>query len=243
MQVVILAAGRGTRLPGETPKILREINGKALFRRALEQAAEVSRTPIVVCQAVMLEAMQRVAPMRLRPSFSLVHHIQQGAALSLLTAAGNLQDSKPVMVMDCDTIFASGVLMRFAAFAQRAFTAGKRSVVLTFVPKDDSARYSFAAVDTAEDTEFPHVAMVVEKQRISNVATCGVHAFATWEQVREAIYEMVILRTMTNGEYYLAPAHNNIVGTTAMLIEAKEFTHVGTPAELEAYERAVSKAR
>jgi hypothetical protein len=189
------------------------------------------------------ERLSKNTPVSIYPLFSPIHVTQQGAALSLLTAAGRMQDDEPLLVMDCDTIFASGTMMRFADFATRAFAAGKNSAVLTFVPNDDSARYSFAAVDTQEDTPFPHVAMVVEKERISNVATCGVHAFASWTVVRQAIYEMVILQTMTNGEYYLAPAHNNIVGTTAMLIVADQFNHVGTPAELEAYERAVSATR
>jgi len=241
MQVVILAAGRGIRFAGETPKVLLHVNGKVLFRYALEQAAEVSRIPVVVCQAEMEDALRAKTPPSIHPNFNPIYYIQQGAAMSLLTAAGRLKDSEPVLIMDCDTIFAGGVLLRFAAFAKRAFVAGKNSAILTFIPKDDSSRYSFAAVDTAEDTPFPHVAVVVEKERISNVATCGVHAFATWAQARQAIFEMMILGDTTNGEYYLAPAHNNIVGTTAMLIEASEFNHVGTPAELEAYEQAVSK--
>lgn len=239
MQVVILAAGRGTRLTSEVPKILRSVNGKTLFRHALEQAAEVDRNPIVVCPDKM--PLQSKDVPSIRPRLSPIQYTQQGAALSLLTAAGKLKDEEPIIVMDCDTIFASGVILRFANFAKRAFAAGKNSAVLTFVPKDDSERYSFAAVDSTEDTEFPHVAMVVEKQRISNVATCGVHAFATWAQARQAIFEMVILGITTNDEYYLAPAHNNIVGTTAMLIETREFNHVGTTIELEAYEQAVSK--
>jgi hypothetical protein len=161
--------------------------------------------------------------------------------MSLLTAAGRLKDDEPVLIMDCDTIFAKGVLHRFAAFSRRAFAAGKNSTVLTFAPTDSSARYSFAAVDTTEDTEFPHVSAVVEKERISMFATCGVHAFASWSILRQAVFEMVIIGTMTNGEYYVSPVHNTIVGTTAMLIKAEEFNHVGTTAELEAYEQAIFK--
>lgn len=243
MQVVILAAGRGTRLPGEVPKILRRVRDRSLFRHALEQAGEVTCTPVVVCQSSMRHELRAQVPTRFKGTkFSPVDYIQQGAALSLLTAAGRLKDDEPVLVMDCDTIFATGVLQRFAQFSKSAFAVGKNSTLLTFIPTDDSTRYSFAAVDTCEDTTYPHVAAVAEKVRISNVATCGVHAFATWAQARQAIFELVILGTTTNNEYYLAPIHNNIVNTTAMLIDGSEFNHVGTLEELEAYEQAVPKA-
>lgn len=243
MQVVILAAGRGTRLPGEVPKILRMARGSTLFRHALEQALEVTKTPIVVCQKNTKQRLRETVPTRLRTTkFSSVDYVQQGAAMSLLAATGRLKDDEPVMVMDCDTIFAKGVLHRFAAFSKRAFALGKNSTILTFVPTDNSSRYSFAGVDTTEDTEFPHVYTVAEKQRISMFATCGVHAFSKWSILRQAIFEMVILGVMTNNEYYVSPVHNTIVGTTAMLIEASEFNHVGTTDELEAYEQAVSKA-
>lgn len=239
MQVVILAAGRGERFVSNgvvTPKPLLPARGKTMIQRALEQAAEVNKAPVVVCLLDLYAALHKHTPKGMYPVRVPVRFVQKGAAMSVLAATGVIRDTDPVLIMDCDTVFAPGVLTKFATFAETCFSAGTQSAMLCFKPSDESARYSFVNI---KDNL---VEQVVEKVRISGTASCGVHAFQTWELAKRAIYEMVILSTMTNGEYYLAPAHNNLLITTAMIIGANEFTHVGTPAELEAYEQAIPKA-
>lgn len=241
MQVVILAAGRGERFQQQgvlMPKPLLSANNKRLITHALLQAAEVSARPIVVCPEFLVSDLKCHVPMNVFPTFVPVRHTQQGAAMSLLTAAGMLDDDKPIMVTDCDTLFAQGVLRRFRAFVDRAFNKCSppwESALLCFRPLDDSARYSFVRFERAH-AEYPCVGAVAEKVRISSKASCGVHAFASWALARQAIYEMVILRSLVKNEYYLAPAHNNIQRKTAMFINPNDFKHVGTPEELQEYE-------
>lgn len=247
MQIVLLAAGRGERFLVEgtlTPKLLLKANGQRMISMAMAQTLEIGYYPIVVCMEQLVADFTYHTPPLVHPIFAPIRYTQQGAAMSLLAATGKLRDDQPVLVMDCDTIFAPGVLGQFTRFADTAFKTGWDSAVLCFKPKDDSARYSFAVIDepVSRARKALVVTQIVEKQRISDTATCGVHAFATWEKARRAIYEMVILGITTNDEYYLAPVHNNLANVTAMLIGAAEFTHVGTPAELEAYEQTVSKA-
>jgi dTDP-glucose pyrophosphorylase len=210
-----------------------------MIEHAMKQAATVSKDPIIVCPEFLVADLRIKTPVGMRATLVPVRHTQQGAALSLLTAAGMLEDDKPVLVMDCDTIFKDGVLSQFAAFAERAFAKNYDSALLCFhvPPSDRTERYSFAAVEQTT-AQFPIVKGVVEKRRVSDVASCGVHAFRTWALARRAVYENVILGVMTNGEYYLAPVHNNLVTVTAMIIQPSEFAHVGTPAEVAAYEKA-----
>lgn len=240
MQVVILAAGRGDRFRQHgqmIPKPMLHVKGKRMLTRALEQAAEVSLSPVVVCMATALPELRYHVPERMVPEFVPIRYVQKGAAMSLLTAACALKDDEPVMVLDCDTVYAPNVLKRFDGYVGRAFTAGFESALLCFTPTDDSARYSFVKLATRSDARQPAiVSTVAEKVRISDTASCGAHAYASWAVARQAIYEMVILDSLVNGEYYLAPSHNNVRKTTAMVIESSEFYHVGTPAELEAYE-------
>lgn len=246
MQVVVLAAGRGERFISNgvsTPKLLLRLGagGRSMFNNALNQAAEISHEPVVVCMEHLQRELSLQAPSNVEPIYSLIRFTQQGAAMSLLSAHGLLRDEDPVLILDCDTIYAPGVLSRFNTFSSLAFGEhGYDSTVLCFKPKELSARYSF--VKTSGKGKFPLVTHVVEKVAISDTATCGVHAFASWERARQSIYEMVILSTKTNNEYYLAPTHNNLNKTAAMLITPSEFTHVGTPDELADYQLAVGGA-
>lgn len=47
-QVVILAAGKGTRLKSSSPKVLTEVNGKSIIIRQLENLASICAKPIIV---------------------------------------------------------------------------------------------------------------------------------------------------------------------------------------------------
>jgi hypothetical protein len=109
---------------------------------------------------------------------------------------------------------------------------------MCFKPDDDSARYSFVKTGTDDCT----VEQVAEKLRVSDLATCGVHAFTSWYALRSAICKMEAAEDTTNGEYYLAPAHNYVLTSKAFTVAQGEFTAIGTPAQLEAYERSVSAA-
>lgn len=245
MQVVILAAGRGTRLIGEVAKPLMKIHGMSMLSYSVRQAHEVTNEPVVICNYAIRSAVANIVDVTDDNCTTIIdlNYVQNGAAMTLLAATAALDENEPVMVTDCDTIFSFGVMKKFSAFADHAFNNGMDSAVLCFKPTDNSDRYSFVELINGTDPAgFVFVIDVREKERISDVATCGVHAFSSWRVLREAICGMVMFSEPVKGEWYLAPVHDHIKRTAAMIIEANEFHHVGTTAELEAYEQTVSKA-
>jgi dTDP-glucose pyrophosphorylase len=250
MQVVILAAGRGDRFAsaGYTQmKPLIPVNGHAMIWYALRQAMAVSlgteiHEAIVLCPQSIRHDVWTEAPEDCVPKIIGVQHTQRGAAMTLLAAAAVLDEDQPVLVMDCDSIIDPALIKAFVAHAEAHFThplSSTVSMVLTFKPTDGSARYSFVEYEGQEVTR------IVEKQPISDMATCGVHVFKTWSRLRAAIAAMVFYDNSTNGEFYLAPVHSYMLRMGDVLlheIPEKEFHVVGTPEQLEAYEQAVSKA-
>lgn len=125
--------------------------------------------------------------------------------MNLLTAAGVLRDEAPVLVLNCDVVLPPYALARFEDAARTAFAKGAQSIVLCFEATDGALNRSYVNIDAKGNA-----AQIVQGVRISDLASCEVHAFVTWEVARRAIYEMVILGTKTDGKFYLAPAHNNL---------------------------------
>ena len=235
MQVVILAAGRGDRFvkAGYTlPKPLIPARGKPMVQYAMAQVRAINDRPIVLCPDALRYDIWRAAPIDMLPTVIGVSHVQSGAAMTLLAAAAALDEKEPVLVVDCDSVIAPAAMERFVAYAKAQFAQDVDSAVMCFQPTDDSARYSF--VKTADDDT---VVQVAEKVRISNLATCGAHAFTSWYALRSAICKMAAAEDTTNGEYYLAPVHNYVSVSKAFTVAAWEFVAIGTPDQLEAYEQ------
>jgi hypothetical protein len=168
-----------------------------------------------------------------RPELRSVKYTQAGAACTLLAAAAALDEDKPVLVMDCDTIIAPEIIAGFAAASLEAFVSGAESALLCFNSTDSSEQWSFVDVDPLE----PMRLTVREKVRISNIATAGVHAFKSWVVLRTALCRLISDHVTYNGEYYLAPVHNGLRAVVRMMPETAHHP-VGTPEQLKAYEDA-----
>ena len=192
--------------------ILADKDAPEAVEQSLVRALEVTATPVVVCPLDLYTSLQRYTPAGVRPIRVPLRYAQKGAAMSLLAATGVVKDADAVIVMDCSARLGLGALARFAEFSNTCFKAEAQSTMLCFTAKDGDDAHSFV---TLRDNV---VQQVVDGGRVSDVASSGVHAFQTWEVAKRAVYEMVILGTMTDGLYNLAPAHNNLQFTTAMVL-------------------------
>lgn len=242
MEAVILAAGKGDRFASvgyTTIKPLILAKGRPMISYALDQAAVVNRRPVIVCPESVVTDIWGCVPPDVDASGTVaVRYTQQGAAMSLLLAGAKLPDDEPVMVMDCDSVVSLAAVYEFKEYSLRAFAEGYVSTIMAFRTRDGSNRYSFVRLSlNNRGSEFPSVVEVAEKTRISDVATCGVHAFSSWSVLRSSIFEMAYRKESVNGEFYVAPIHNWMNGaTTAYIVQDDDFTAIGTPEQLEAYE-------
>jgi len=143
VQCVILAAGQGTRMKSEKPKVLHEIVGKPMVYYAIEAANSIgSRRPVVVighgAEQVKNTIGDRVEYVLQSP--------QRGTGHALLQARAQIDPaSETVLVLYGDTPFISAdTLQRLLAAHRDAHAAVS---LITFTP-DDPALYGRIVRDT-----------------------------------------------------------------------------------------------
>ena len=168
-----------------------------------------------------------------------IHHQPQGASMSVLTMQGQIPDDAEVIVINSDQFFDEEAINRWFDHIDAHRPDGS---LLTFsVPDKSDTRWSFCDVVASSIDNYcgALVTRVVEKQHISDVATCGAYYFRRWDYLREAICLMVAAEDRTNNEFYLAPAYNYLKShdITSYHIGEHEFHGVGTPELLAAWEK------
>jgi len=145
--VVLLAAGKGTRMKSDIPKVLHPIAGRPMVRHALAAADALGAERCVVVVGPGMEDVERaVAPLP-----TAVQRRQQGTAHAVLAARDiladfhNERDEPTVLVLYADTpLIRTETLARMVA----ARRAGAAVVVLGFRP-EDPAEYGRLLLDGA----------------------------------------------------------------------------------------------
>lgn len=222
MVVVIPAAGEGSRFANAgyaNPKPLIEARGVPMIHLVAEMFPNERR--IVICQKQYEREIQAASESEVIP----ITKLTEGAALSVLCAEALVNDDDPVVVVNSDNIILNGV----DKFLKNVGDAD--GSILTF--KVDSGPWSYARV------RGDRVVQVAEKTPISDNATAGVYYFKSWRILRTAVCRMIAANDRFNGEFYLAPAYNYMIGAgmtvTNFTIPKQNFVSLGTPADLELY--------
>jgi len=137
--VVLLAAGKGTRMKSDIPKVLHPLAGQPLIHHALSAAGALGAARCVVVVGPDMEEVERAVA----PHATAVQERQQGTADAVLAAQAALNGfgggpgDPTVLVLYADTpLIRPATLSRMIA----AREAGAAVVVLGFRP-DDPAEY------------------------------------------------------------------------------------------------------
>ena len=147
LAVILLAAGKGTRMKSDMPKVLHLLAGRTMVGHALAAAEALSPAEcVVVIGPGMDDVAAAVAPRR-----TAIQQRQQGTGDAVLAARGALGgfgaggDSATILVLYGDTpLIQAATLSRMLVARQ----AGASVVVLGFRP-DDPAEYGRLVVDGA----------------------------------------------------------------------------------------------
>jgi len=193
--VVVLAAGKGTRMKSRLPKVLHPLLGRPLVEYAARASQEAGAERVVVVIGHGAEAVsEALMPLGVQTA---VQEEQLGTAHALASARPALADwSGPVVVTMGDAPLISAATLRGLA---EALPASGGMAMLTFEP-DDPAQYGRVIRDEAGN-----VARVVEfkdaspEERAVREVNAGVYAFDAnvWEFLQE------VDRNNAAGEYYL----------------------------------------
>lgn len=242
VDVVIMAAGKGTRMKSSLPKVLHRLGGRALVAHVIDTAARIGARHIVVVtghgatdvEAALEGAAPGVAPLFARqvPQLGTGHAIQQAAPL--------IPDDGTVVVLSGDVPLIGDATLR----ALVAESAGRRLALLT-IRVDQPKGYGRIVRAQGQESEGEVLAIVEEKdasdsQRAIDEIYSGVMA------VPARLLKPWLARLdnkNAQGEYYLT----DIVGFATVdgvpvvahrTEDALQVAGVNSPAQLAALERA-----
>jgi dTDP-glucose pyrophosphorylase len=237
MNIVIPMAGRGSRFANAgftDPKPLIAIHGVPMIRLVIDNLtpAEPHRF-IFICQR---EHYQAYGLDRLLPSWTqnmeviLLDGVTEGAACTVLTARELIDNASPLMIANSDQYIGASIDDYLSDMRQRELDG----LIMTMTA--DDPKWSFAAT-TPEGL----VTRVVEKEVISADATVGIYNFARGTDFVQAADAMIAAGERVNGEFYVAPVYNRMVGAGARVgvygigTDGDGMHGLGTPDDLEAF--------
>jgi bifunctional UDP-N-acetylglucosamine pyrophosphorylase/glucosamine-1-phosphate N-acetyltransferase len=231
VSVVILAAGAGTRMNSERPKVLHELGGAPLLHHAMRVGMTLAPARMVVVTGVGAEEVGRAAR-ALDPDVALVHQAEQkGTGHAVLQARGALGEGEldgDVVVLYGDTPFVSPeTLERMLAARAKADV-----VVLGFEAANPEARYGRLV------TEGERLLRIVE-WKDADEATRAIRLSNSGVLCAEGTFLFDLLQEVGNrnaaGEYYL-PDVVGIAerrGMTAAVVRCEESETLGVNSRAE----------
>lgn len=235
LNIVIPMAGRGSRFSeaGFTdPKPLIPVGGQPMIKRVIDNLTpSCAHRFIFICQREHVDAYGLRDKLAAWAPGSLIVEldgITEGAACTVLTARDHISDG-PLMIANSD---------QYVDIAIDDYLAGMGDdtdgLIMTMTA--DDPKWSFAELSTSGD-----VIRVVEKEVISDEATVGIYNFARGQDFLNAADQMIRDEKRVNGEYYVAPAYNEMIAGGAKVrifnigSEANGMYGMGTPADLKLF--------
>ncbi len=236
LNVVVMAAGKGTRMKSATPKVLQRLGGKPLVQHVLDTAAVLEAKQVVVVtghQADQVEATLALSYQTVRqmPQLGTGHCVQQAAPLLP-------DDDSITLILSGDVPLTKPETLQ-ALIAQ---CAGKHLALLT-IRFDDPTGYGRIVRDAAGET----VAAIVEhkdasaEQRTIHECYSGIMAAPT--KLLKAWLAKLDNQNAA-GEFYLTDVvkHAAASGTQVVatcIADHVEVDGVNSPVQLAQLERAL----
>lgn len=234
--VVILAAGAGTRMNSDRPKVLHELAGAPLLHHAMRAAAALAPERTVVVTGVGAHEVERAARAFDPDAETVLQSERLGTGHAVLQARARLADHDgDVIVLYGDTPFVTpGTLERMLEARARADI-----VVLGFEASDPAARYGRLVA------EGDRLLRIVE-WKDADAATRAIPLCNSGVVCAEGTFLFDLLREVGNGnaagEYYLTDivgiAARRGLSSTVVRCEEAETLGINSRAELLAAERA-----
>src|SRR5262252_323785 len=236
--VVILAAGKGTRMKSALPKVLHRIAGQPLIEYVLAGAAAIEPRSITVVIGHQAEALRSSLGQRGDITF-VVQEPQLGTAHALLQTQEALRGSSGTLVLlSGDVPLLSAATLN--ALVNRHITRGAMATVLTAVVEDPTG---YGRIVRAGE----QIARIVEEkdataaERQIREINSGIYAFAL-----DGLFDAVrsIAAENAQREYYLPDLvsiyrERGLIVETVTVPNADEIRGINGRSELAALSRAV----
>lgn len=236
VHIVILAAGKGTRMKSALPKVLHHIAGRPLIEHVISAAAELSPASITVVVGHQGEAVREALADRGQVGF-VVQEPQLGTAHALLMAESLLRDrSGTLVLLSGDVPALTSATLRDLVHTHH--NAGASATVLT-AHVDDPHGYGRIVREGGQIARIVEEKDATPEERAVREINSGIYAFSL-----EGLFDAVKSIGAANAqrEYYLPDlvsiyrAQGRIV-ETASVADAAEIHGINSRLELAAVGR------
>ena len=229
LAVIIPAAGKGTRMGSEIPKVLHQVAGRAMIRQVLDTVETVSPERVVVVVGPQMEEVKTIS----QPHTTVVQKEQLGTAHAVMQARGALDGFLgDVLVVFGDTPLITSDTIQFMKHSLRA--NDENSVVVLGFHLENPAGYGRirCSQDGGVEAIVEDLDATGEELQIT-LCNSGVMGFTS-----EALFQSLdkIGNQNSKGEYYLTDLVSlcRDIGGRIGLIEggAEELQGINTRADL-----------
>ena len=239
LTVVIPMAGRGSRFADvgyELPKPLLPVHGIPMIEVVVRNLTP--REPcrfVFICRREHVEAYGFVPALReVAPGCEIVtvDQVTEGAACTVMLAEHAVDPDDVLMIANSDQWVDCDVESHLALLRDQRLDG----LIMTMTA--DDPKWSFVELDPAD-----RVTNVVEKEVVSNEATVGIYTFARGGDFFRAAKAMIAAEKRVNGEFYVAPAYNELIAEGAAIgidnigAEGAGMYGLGTPNDYETFLR------
>ncbi len=242
LAILVLAAGKGTRMESDLPKVLHQLRGQPLLAHVLDTARQLHPDRLIAIvghRADLVEA-------EIAPKYSEVEFVNQGEMLgtghAVTKAHSALQDFEGDILVTCgDAPLLTSATLDDLRKKRAQFDAGAAMLVGRL---DEPGSYGRVVMDESGQVE----AIVEAKDATPEIlalqtVNAGTYCFRArdlWEQLAR------VGNDNKSGEYYLTDvigllrgAGQSVVGE---LVAAREMTGINTKSELAALEAQLESA-
>jgi dTDP-glucose pyrophosphorylase len=237
LNIVLPIAGRGSRFAVAgyaQPKPLIPVRGKPMIELVAEnlRPARAHRV-IFVALREHLDRWDIAAVLaRAAPGCAIVpvDAVTEGAACTVLLAAEFIDNDEPLMIANTDQF----VVVDLERYLAEGDAPGCDGLIMTFEASDP--KWSYVRKDGAG-----RIVEVVEKKVVSCEATVGIYNFRRGADFARAARRMIAADQRVNGEFYVAPVYNQLIGEGACIRsfaiegEGVGMHGLGTPEDLQRF--------
>jgi len=215
------------------PKPLIDVFGKTMIEAVIENLTPKQPFQFIfICQRhhYIDYELERLFKRSLGSAWRCVQidGVTEGAACTVLKAEHLIDNESNLVIANSDQL----VDCEISDFLERANKSDVDGLIMTFPA--DAEKWSYVRIDASG-----FATEVAEKRRISPHATVGIYHFASGHAFVHAAKAMIRKSIRVNGEFYVAPAYNELIQDGARIalweIEGNAMHGLGTPDDLAAY--------
>ena len=233
MKILIPMAGEGSRFAKEGytfPKPLIDVNGKPMIQMVVENLDFDAEYIFLVRKEhlLMYDGLKSTINRITNGGFRIVEvdDLTEGAACTALLAKEFIDNDDDLLIANSDQII---------QYSPENFQYIKNFSdidALIFCFHSVHPKWSFVRTNSRGV-----IVEVVEKNPISDIATCGVYWYRKGSDFVRCAEKMITNNIRTNNEFYIAPVYNELIreGATIIPFFVHEMHGIGTPEDLNLY--------